>query len=179
MDDSGIRALAESLRERNRIDRAIAERIGRPAERGHIGEFIASRIFGIDLHESAAHRGHDGVFRGGEFEGRTVNIKWYGKDEGLLDVATTSPPDLYLVLTGPRAAAVGSRGTRRPLVVSSVYLFRHGDLIEGGVRPGTAASVRRELWEEARIHPGEGGRMSLTADQVGLLSLLAPAGDEA
>ena len=46
--------LAALLRERNRIERLVAETVGRPGERGHVGEFIASVVFDIELHESAS-----------------------------------------------------------------------------------------------------------------------------
>lgn len=34
---------------RNAVDEEIAAVAGRPAEKGHLGEWIASRIFGVDL----------------------------------------------------------------------------------------------------------------------------------
>ena len=55
--------LATLLAERNLVDGRIAQLIDRPVERGHIGEWIASRIFAIDLHPSAVHAASDGVLR--------------------------------------------------------------------------------------------------------------------
>ena len=37
-----LQQLAELIRQRNRIDDAIADIIGRPAEKGHISEYIAA-----------------------------------------------------------------------------------------------------------------------------------------
>ena len=48
--------LAGLIRRRNDIDAEIAAAIGRPALAGHIGEFIASEIFGIDLEPGAPER---------------------------------------------------------------------------------------------------------------------------
>ena len=81
-----LQDLAEAIRRRNEADAAIARIIGRPAEKGHIGEFIAAGVFGIDLEASAAHKGSDGRFVDGPLRGRSVNIKFYGKQEGMLDI---------------------------------------------------------------------------------------------
>lgn len=79
--------LAALIADRNRIDESICRLIGRPAITGHIGEFIASRVFDIQLEVSAAHKAWDGRFRSGPLAGRTVDIKFYGKQEGILDSA--------------------------------------------------------------------------------------------
>src|SRR5262249_49473908 len=101
--DRDLDVLADLLRRRNEIDRIIAAHIGRPAQLGHLGEYIAERIFDIQLHVSAAHPDSDGVFRSGPTAKRPVNVKWYTRDEGLLDLSTRVLDDLlYLVLTGPR-----------------------------------------------------------------------------
>src|SRR4030042_1867169 len=115
--------LAELSKKRNKVDREIAVLIGRPAATGHIGEYIASRVFGISLAASASHRGADGHFSVGSLVNHSVNIKWYPKREGILDISPESPPDYYLVLAGPKSAAASSRGTVRPLVIEVVYLF--------------------------------------------------------
>jgi hypothetical protein len=59
MSDDLVR-LADLVRERNALELAISALISRPAAIGHIGEFIASRIFGITLEQSASARGIDG-----------------------------------------------------------------------------------------------------------------------
>ena len=81
-----LRELADRIRRRNAVDGEIAQIIDRPAERGHIGEFIASKIFDITLYRSAAHKGSDGKFASGDLRDKTVNIKFYGKREGVLAV---------------------------------------------------------------------------------------------
>lgn len=81
---------------------------------GHLGEWIAARIFDIKLESSAATPGIDGRFRSGLLQDRTVNIKWYLKREGLLDTTASKALDYYLVPTGPPSAAVSSRDTTRP-----------------------------------------------------------------
>lgn len=59
MDD--LDQLAKLLRQHNQIGHQIAGLIGRPALTGHLGEFIASRIFGIELERSANAAGSDGT----------------------------------------------------------------------------------------------------------------------
>jgi hypothetical protein len=91
---------------------------------GHLGEWLASRIFDIQLEESAATQGYDGRFRTGPLVGRTVNVKWYMKRTGLLDTTDYPKLDYYLVLTGPPAPAGSSRGLTRPWCVQGVFLCR-------------------------------------------------------
>ena len=43
--------------------------VGRPALIGHVGEYIASRVFGIALEHSAANKGYDGRFTDGPLAG--------------------------------------------------------------------------------------------------------------
>ena len=70
-----LQQLAELIRQRNRIDDAIADLIGRPAEKGHVSEYIAAIIFDIELCSSKTNRGADGYFRSGALAGRSVEIK--------------------------------------------------------------------------------------------------------
>jgi hypothetical protein len=55
-----MRRAAEPLRNRNAIDQDIAAITGRPMTSGHLGEWIAAQIFGIELEPSAAAPGIDG-----------------------------------------------------------------------------------------------------------------------
>ena len=176
-----IDELAQLLRERALIDARIAQLIGRPALPGHIGEFIASEIFGIALNDSASAAAHDGTFVGGPLAGRSVNIKLYGKNEGLLDLPRDGAPnaDYTLVLVGPRSPAASSKGTTRPIVVSAAYLFRNDELLAAlrlrGVKIGVATSLARSLWEAAEIYPRSAeARFALDEGQRDLLALLAP-----
>jgi hypothetical protein len=158
---SELDRLAELIRQRNAIDSEIAAIIGRPAHAGHIGEYVAAAIFQIDLHASAVTKTHDGYFRGGSLDGKSVNIKYGTRRDGLLNLAQTSDlsdhPDYYLVLTGPTIGAISSKGLSAPWVVHAVYLFESRTLLENlasrGIRPGVATSVRKQLWEAAMIYP--------------------------
>ena len=120
---NNLSQLAELIKTRNQVETQITALIYRPAQIGHLGEFIASKVFDIELDESAARKSIDGHFKQGILNGRSVNIKWYAKQEGLLDITPSSLPDFYLVLTGPKSAAVSSRGKPRPWLIQMVYLF--------------------------------------------------------
>jgi hypothetical protein len=87
MGHDKIARLSDLFHARNAIDEQIADVIGRPALAGHVGEWIASQVFDIELEQSASAKAIDGRFRAGPLAGRTVNIKFYGKREGLLDTA--------------------------------------------------------------------------------------------
>lgn len=67
-----LKVLSALIRRRNFPEREISEIIGRPAHPGHLGEFIASQIFHIDLVEAASNTGFDGRFAQGELAGMTV-----------------------------------------------------------------------------------------------------------
>jgi hypothetical protein len=171
--NEALSRLATLIAERNRIDAAIAGVIGRPGLAGHIGEYIASAVFDVELEVLATAAGIDGRFRSGALAGRSVNVKLYGKREGLLDIAATHP-DFFLVLTGPKAAPASSRDTLRPLVIDEVFLFDAPILIaaltSNGVRVGTASSVRSALWDEAHIWPGSSARYALSPEQDAMLA---------
>lgn len=100
---NNLEQLAELIRKRNALEREIKALIGRPAAIGHIGEYIAATVFDIALEESATQKGIDGHFTDGPLKDRTVNIKWYARREGLLDITPDGLPDYYLVLTGPKS----------------------------------------------------------------------------
>jgi hypothetical protein len=173
-----LERIAGLLKKRNQIDREISNIIGRPATKGHMGEFLASKIFEIELEKSAATKGIDGVFATGPLKGKTVNIKLYGKQERMLDIAVPELADYYLVLTGPKSAAATSRGRMRPLVISNVYLFGMETLVRSlrkrGVKLGIATSVAKSYWTEAEIYPyNRNKKLELTEDQRRLLQLFS------
>jgi hypothetical protein len=188
MDDM-IR-LVELLRQRNAIDEQIAKLTHRPASTGHIGEYIAARIFKIDLAKSASTKGHDGRFLEGPLAGHTVNVKFYPKRENVLDLPQDAQQMLdelskyYLVLTGPKSSAGSSQDTHRPLVIEAVFLFEAARLIQElnartmskhgrAAKIGIATSVPEEFWYKAEIYPIQrDNTFSLTLDQQRLLSLL-------
>jgi hypothetical protein len=174
--DEEVRRLAELLRVRNAADLNIARLIGRPVERGHVGEWIAARLFDLDVAASATQAGWDGVFRSGPLAGRTVNVKFYGRREGGLDLRDADgATDEYMVLVGPPA-----RDTRgpRPLKVSAVYLLEArpllADLRTRGLGINEFSSVRKAVWEAAELYPRPNNpRLDLDERQRELLALLA------
>ena len=52
-----LQRLASLIKERNAVENEIAGIIDQPAHSGHVGEFVASRIFDIELPESAVNKG--------------------------------------------------------------------------------------------------------------------------
>ena len=107
--NSDLQHLASLLLARNDNEIKITRIIGRPSQIGHVGEFIASRIFDIELEESAVHRGSDGRIKSGPLARKSVNIKMCGKREGFLDMRPEYSPDYYMVLTGAKATTMSSK----------------------------------------------------------------------
>jgi len=179
-DIEELKRVAELIRRRNALDTEIARITRRPTLPGHLGEWVASRIFDIQLEGSAVAKAIDGRFVSGPLAGRTVNIKWYGKREGLLDVVTDPRLDYYLVLTGPRAPAEPSRGGTRPLVITATYLFGARGLLEmlraRGVKVGVATSVISQAWSDAEIFPRQANReLAISPDQRAALAAFGDA----
>jgi len=170
-----VEQLADLIRTRNAVDRQIAAIIKRPLVSGHLGEWLAARIFGIELEESATAAAIDGRFGSGPLSGKTVNIKTYGKREGLLDITEADTLDYYLVLTGPTAAMESSRNTTRPWCINAVYLFDARQLLAEqrarGVKLGVASSVTSGQWQRAEIYPSSNPAFPLTEAQAELLAL--------
>ena len=172
-----LQRLAFLIKQWNAVGTEIAAIIGRPAQPGHIGEFVAAAIFDVDLLESASHKGIDGHFTGGSLVGRSVNIKYSAKNDGLLNITLDNPPDYYLVLAGPKTPPISSRGTTRPWTISSVFLFNGSDLVgqlnERGVKIGVATSVANHLWHDAEIYPSQNNKvLKLTETQRTMIELL-------
>jgi hypothetical protein len=178
MDVSGLERLADLIAQRNAVSAAITAMTGRPAQIGHLGEFIASKIFDIRPESSATNKGFDGRFASGTLSGKTVDVKWYGKKEGILDLRTSDLPDYYLVLTGPSSFAMSSRGEERPWLIEHVHLFEAEPLVRAvaarGVKIGVATSVAREFWEAAEVYPdAANGVLRLSAEQRQALGLFS------
>ena len=174
-----LRELAQLLTEWNSVGGKIAACIDRPAQPGHIAEFIAARVFSIQLHTSASHAGSDGVFKEGRLSGRTVNIKWSSKQDNMMDLSSMHPPDYYLALKGPKEPPQSSRGRSRAWVISSVYLFDapelHSALRSRGAAIGIASNILAAQWAAAEIYPRSRSRLlELTPEQRAALSLFAP-----
>ena len=168
--------LACLVHERNEISEEIAGIIGRPALNGHIGEFIASKIFRIKLEASATSKGIDGFFIEGSLKGKSVNVKLYGKKENIMDISAGTIADYYLVLAGEDGDLSSSKGKTRPLIISQVFLFNMRKLMpvlrERGVRIGIATSVRKKDWNEAMIYPVQRNREIVIGDEsIKLLQL--------
>jgi hypothetical protein len=185
MSEQEIVKIADLLRRRNVIDNAIAEIIRRPMASGHLGEWIAAQVFDIALMNSAAEPAIDGHFRSGPLMGRTVNVKWYLKQEGVLDMTESAVLDFYLVLTGPRSGAVSSRYSTRLWRIDAVYLFDAVELLAQqrarDAKIGVATSVLKSQWEAAEIFPiARNSLLPLSAAQISLLRQFAePAGSDA
>jgi hypothetical protein len=167
-----LERLAELVGIKNNADAAIAELIGRPSSPGNIGEFVAARVFAVQLMTSGSHLGFDGVFRAGPLAGKTVNIKTYSRHESVLDISP-HPCDCYLVLTGPAGQA-----RVLPWVIDSVFLFQREELVAvlaaRGVKIGVATSVRKAEWEAARVYPPpRAPRLQLSESQIAQLALFS------
>jgi len=154
-----VEELAKLIKDKNKIENEIAEIIGRPSLIGHVGEYIASEIFDIELNLSATTKGMDGLFKSGHLKDKTANVKFYGKRENKLDINCKHFPDYYLVLTGPKSSANSSRSTTRPWFISNVYLFNTNELLNDlenrNVNIGIATSVISSLWDDAEIYPNQ------------------------
>ena len=164
-----LQELADLIRARNAVARQITTITGRPASLGHLGEYIAGAVFDVALEASASNRGHDGQFRSGPLQGQTVNVKWYSRQQGLLDMRADAVPDQYLVLTGPAAPPSSSRGKDQPWAIDSVFLFDARQLVEvlleRGTKVGIATSVRRDAWRRAEVYPAVSDAMPLSEEQ--------------
>jgi len=171
---SGLEKLVTLLSEMNSIGEKVSEITQRPASRGHTGEYIAAEIFDIELEESANAKGFDGRFRSGSLAGRTVNVKWYGKLEYMLDINPDALPDFFLVMTGPKALEMTSKGGIRPWLIDYVFLFNAAELMielnARGVKIGIAASVQKHEWQNSEIYPNKRSMVyRMTDDQMGKL----------
>jgi len=177
VDQNDLAELASLLRERNSIDERIGHLINRPMAAGHAGEWIASQVFDIELEQSAVAKAIDGRFRSGPLAGKSVNVKWYLKREGLLDMTEASELDYYLVLTGPKSTASDSR-TIRAWRIDSAYLFDSAQLLSEQrvrrVKIGVASGVRASQWQAAEIYPADSNSvLALTEFQRSLLALFS------
>lgn len=173
-----LELLSQLIKEKNRIDKKISAITGRPALIGHTGEYTASLIFGIRLEISATSPGYDGRFISGKLAGKTVNIKWYTKNEGILDISEKYTPDYYLVLTGPTVPAESSRNKTRPWLIRSVFIFDAVEIINKlksrGVKTGIATSLLREYWDSAELYPVQRNHcLQLSEEQRGMLELFS------
>jgi hypothetical protein len=152
-----VTAVARLVRERNELDGEIARIINRPAVAGHLGEWLASQLFDIDLEPPDSAEAFDGRFASGPLATRTVNIEWISKRDEDLDVTSSRPVDFHLVFTGPKALALTTKGIARPVRIDACFLFdargREAQEATGGATSGAASSVLAEEWDAAEIFP--------------------------
>lgn len=104
--------LASLLKSRDTIDSKIAHIIGHSTGVQSVGEYIASVIFGVALDASVEHKERDGHFTRGPLTGRTVDVQWRTRHDGILHVKTDPLPDYYLVFVGSK---------RQPPYKASLY----------------------------------------------------------
>jgi len=169
-----LEKLASLLSEMNSIGEKISEITQRPATIGHTGVYIAAEIFDIELEEAANAKGIDGHFRSGTLAGRTVNVKWYGKLEYMLDINPKALPDFFLVMTGPKALNPTSKGGIRSWLIDYVFLFNAEELMielnARGVKIGIATSIRKHEFQETEIFPNKRSMVyRMNDDQMGEL----------
>src|SRR2546430_15836959 len=82
MERIDLKRLADLLHQYNAIGDKIADVIGRPTERGHVGEYIAAQVFDITLERSARKRAYDGRFMAGAPPGRPAKLRRGGEEGG-------------------------------------------------------------------------------------------------
>src|SRR5579859_2122552 len=116
--------LASLIKSRNTIDSKISAVVGRSAQPGNIGEYIASIIFNIALDEAGKLRGYDGHFTHGPLAGKTVDIQWHPRHDGQLNIKPGMLPDYYLMFTGPSTPSIAN-----PWLIELVFLFHAGELL--------------------------------------------------
>ena len=121
--------LSALVAQRNAVSSEIAAILGRPAQLGHLGEFVASELFAIALEAAANNKGFDGRFTSGPLAGKSVDVKTYAKREGIIDLRTKDLPDYYLILSGPRGPAASSKGQDRPWVIDGIDVFDANALV--------------------------------------------------
>ena len=113
----------------------------------------------------------------GELSGKSVNVKWYLKREGILDMTEAPELNYYLVLTGPKATSRDVR-TVRAWRIDAVYLFDAHQLMAEqharGVKIGVASGVLAAQWLATEIYPAATNpTLVLTDAQRQLLALFS------
>jgi hypothetical protein len=166
---SNLSRLAELLRARNTVESNLANLLENSVNLGAVGEYIAAQIFGITLLPSAHHGEFAGIFANQPLTGKTVDIQWYPRREGFLNVHSEPAPDYYLILAGPKQESSTARALVNPWLISSVHLFHAPELLsalrERGVQIGSHTSVINQLWERAEIFPVQLNHTLLLSDE--------------
>ncbi len=173
---SNLPRLAELLHARNTVESNIANLLGSAVNLDTVGDCIAATIFGITLIPSAQHREFTGIFASAPLAGKTVDVQWYPRREGVMNIHSDRSPDYYLVLSGPKQESSTARALVNPWIITSVYLFDGHQLLaavrERGVQIGSHTSVIHQLWEHAEIFPIPRNQLlALTTEQRQLLHI--------
>ncbi len=171
-----LQFLASLLKSRNTVDSKIANIIGHPTHVQDVGEYIASVIFGIAIEEPTPQKGSSGRYTHGPLAGRNVDVQWYIRRDGELNIKLDALPDYYLVLAGPKSGVASIRNLANPWTIESVFLFDAHKLVEvlreRNVKIGTTTSVIGVLWDRAEIYPKQVNNMlMLSEEQRTLLAL--------
>lgn len=173
---SNLPRLADLLRARNTVESNLANLLGNSVNLSTLGDHIAAAIFDLTLVPSARSSEFVGIFANQPLRGKTVDVQWYPRREGFLNVHTEATPDYYLVLAGPKQESSTARALVSPWIITSVHLFESQELLgalrERGVQIGSHTSVITQLWERAEIFPVQHNpALTLSAEQRALLQL--------
>jgi hypothetical protein len=165
--------LANLIKSRNTIDSKVATFIGRTAQAGNVGEYIASIIFKIKIDDAGRNRGYDGRFTLGPLAGHSVDVQWRTKHDGQINIKQDAYPDYYLILSGPEVATPAFSS---PWLIESIFLFQAQELLnalrERGVQIGGGTSVTGPLWERAEIYPTPRNNALVLSDEERKLLVL-------
>lgn len=173
---SDLARLAQLVRARNTVESNIANLLRCSVNLNDIGEYIAATIFGITLIPSTHHSEFAGIFAHDHLAGKTVDIQWYPRREGFMNVHSQPAPDFYLVFAGPRQESSTTRALVNPWLITSVHLFESNELLaalhERGVQIGSHTSIINQFWERSEIFPqARNTILTLTDEQRQLLRL--------
>ncbi|HEY0755936.1 MAG TPA: hypothetical protein VGD98_18405 [Ktedonobacteraceae bacterium] len=173
---ANLSRLADLLRARNTVESNIANLLGNGVNLGTVGEHIAATIFGITLIPSTRSSEFVGIFASQPLRGKTVDVQWYPRREGFLNVHIAPAPDYYLVLAGPKQESSTARALINPWLINTVHLFESQELLsalqERGVQIGSHTSVITQIWERCEIFPASrNSTLVLTEEQRALLKL--------
>ncbi len=172
---SNLPQLASLLKSRNTVDSKIANLIEKPVGVQSVGEYIAAAIFGIALEEKTTHKSSDGHFTRGLLAGKSVDIQWRIRHDGILHLKTDPLPDYYLVFVGSKELAT-LHTLSIPWLIESIYLFHAVELYtalrERGVQIGTGTSITGPLWERAELYPMQrNNQLMLSAEERNNIAL--------
>jgi hypothetical protein len=145
-------------------------------ERSQVEQFVMQRAQGQAVIESIW------LVEGEPPHMRRLNPPPWPRRTARLDMTESAALDFYLVLTGPRAAAVSTRSSTRPWHIDAVYLFHAADLLEHqharNIKIGVATSVLNSQRENAEIFPKpRNPLLPLSPAQASLLRLFADPGE--